>query len=75
MRGLLRGGQQSSDRGEVGALVAAVGAAGGQVEVVTDNMYVEDKAESIKAGGEVNGAHCDLGERFRDNVHVLGNIR
>ena len=60
MSGPLVGRGQSSDRAEVRALVAAVEAAEGDIEVVTDNMSVKDMAELIKMGGEAGEAHKDL---------------
>ena len=75
MKRPLKGRRQSSDRGGLRALVAAVEAVQGQVDIVTDNMYVKDKRDSIKMGGGVKGAHQDLWGRFRDNTRVLRCIR
>ena len=47
VRGPLLGRGQSSDRAEVRALVAAVEAARGRIDVGTDNMYVKDRAGLI----------------------------
>eukprot|EP00972_Heterocapsa_arctica_P035634 5242817-Heterocapsa_arctica.AAC.1 len=49
--GPLTGNNQSSDRAEVRALVAALEKSEGTVDVVTDNQYVRDTAQYLKSGG------------------------
>eukprot|EP00972_Heterocapsa_arctica_P046309 6831607-Heterocapsa_arctica.AAC.1 len=48
--GPLKGANQSSDRAEVRALVAALEKAEEYINVITDNQYVRDTAQYIATG-------------------------
>eukprot|EP00972_Heterocapsa_arctica_P022549 3317086-Heterocapsa_arctica.AAC.1 len=52
--GALKGGNQSSDRAEVRALVAALEKAEGPIDVITDNQYVRNTAQYLELGGAVH---------------------
>eukprot|EP00972_Heterocapsa_arctica_P048041 7084834-Heterocapsa_arctica.AAC.1 len=70
------GEEQGSDRAEVRALVAALEKNKEIIEVITDNQYVRDTAQSLAAGGLVhNGKHSDLWSRINNKINKLGHIR
>eukprot|EP00972_Heterocapsa_arctica_P113499 16437399-Heterocapsa_arctica.AAC.1 len=74
--GPLKGKQQSSDRAEVRALVAALEKSENKIEVITGNQYVRDTAQYIAAGGTVHkGKHSDLLHRIKNHIHKLEHIR
>eukprot|EP00972_Heterocapsa_arctica_P074416 10981951-Heterocapsa_arctica.AAC.1 len=56
--GPLKGKDQSSDRAEVRALVAALENTEGLIDVITDNQYVRNTAQYSELGGVVHkGKH------------------
>eukprot|EP00972_Heterocapsa_arctica_P002354 341499-Heterocapsa_arctica.AAC.1 len=74
--GPLKGKNQSSDRAEVRALVAALEKTEGAIDVVTDNQYVRNTAQSIESGGVVHrGQHFDLWTIIKDQIHKMKSIR
>eukprot|EP00972_Heterocapsa_arctica_P038846 5723893-Heterocapsa_arctica.AAC.1 len=50
--GRLKGKNQSSDRAEVRALVAALEKTEGDIYIITDNQYVRDTAQYLETGGK-----------------------
>eukprot|EP00972_Heterocapsa_arctica_P013785 2033827-Heterocapsa_arctica.AAC.1 len=75
--GALTGLDQGSDRAEVRALVAALEKSPSSIGVITDNQYVRDTANYIKAGGLVRkGKHSDLWWNIiADHILKLKHIR
>ncbi len=66
--GPLKGKNQSSDRAEVRALVAALEKTEGPIEVITDNQYVRNTAQYLQSGGTVHkGKHCDMDKNQSPN--------
>eukprot|EP00972_Heterocapsa_arctica_P108650 15999651-Heterocapsa_arctica.AAC.1 len=74
--GPLKGNNQSSDRAEVRALVAALEKAEDQIEVITDNQYVRNTAQYLASGGAVHkGKHCDLWTRIKQHINKMKSTR
>jgi ribonuclease HI len=74
--GPLLGKNQSSDRAEVRALVAALEKSTAGVHIITDNQYVRNTAQYLKAGGTVHkGKHHDLWTRINNNIQKMDSIR
>eukprot|EP00972_Heterocapsa_arctica_P074295 10965442-Heterocapsa_arctica.AAC.1 len=67
---------QSSDRAEVRALVAALEKTSCQIEVVTDNQYVRNTAQYLASGGAVHkGKHYDLWAIIKQHIQNMKSIR
>ena len=74
--GPLKGKGQGSDRAEVKALLAALEKTIGRTEIITDNMYVRDTANSLLTGGQVlKGKSSDLWSRIHKHIDKLISIR
>ena len=74
--GPLLGKNRSSDRAEIRALVAALEKSTAGVHIITDNQYVRNTAQYLKAGGTVHkGKHHDLWTRINNNIHKMDSIR
>ncbi len=74
--GPLKGKNQSSDRAEVRALVAALEKNQVEIDIITDNQYVRNTAQYLQAGGAVHkGKHCDLWTRIKQQIHKMKSIR
>ena len=74
--GPLLGRNQSSDRAEVRALVAALEISQAGVHIVTDNQYVRNTAQYLTTGGAVHkGKQHDLWTRINDNIWKMESIR
>eukprot|EP00972_Heterocapsa_arctica_P048939 7210094-Heterocapsa_arctica.AAC.1 len=74
--GPLKGNNQSSDKAEVRALVAALEKTEGVIDVITDNQYVRNTAQYFESGGVVHkGKHCDLWTRIKQQIHKMKSIR
>jgi ribonuclease HI len=74
--GPLKGKNQSSDRAEVRALVAALEKTKGEIDIITDNQYVRNTAQYLESGGAVHkGKHCDLWTRIKQHIHKMKSIR
>ncbi len=64
----MKGKNQSSDRAEVRALVAALEQTESNIDIITDNQYVRDTAQYLETGGTVHkGKHFDLWTRIKTN--------
>eukprot|EP00972_Heterocapsa_arctica_P115683 16449172-Heterocapsa_arctica.AAC.1 len=67
--GPLKVKNQSSDRAEVRALVAALEKTAGDIDIIIDNQYVRDTAKYLETGGTVHGGkHFDLWTRIKSHV-------
>eukprot|EP00972_Heterocapsa_arctica_P080497 11861594-Heterocapsa_arctica.AAC.1 len=74
--GPLKRRNQSSDRAEVRALVAALEKTKTRIDIITDNQYVRDTAHYLESGGNVHkGKHCDLWTRIKQHIHKMKSIR
>jgi ribonuclease HI len=74
--GPLLGRNQSSDRAEVRALVAALEKTQMGIHVITDNQYVRNTAQYLEMGGTVHkGKHFDLWTRIKNNIWKMNSIR
>ena len=73
--GPLEGTNQSSDRAEVRALVAALEKTEGEIYIITDNQHVRDSAQYLETGGKVHqGKHLDLWARIKNQIRKMKSI-